>query len=335
MVTSQGSRPALTTMLLLALLIVGVFLVSMNLGSIRLSPAEVFATLIGAGTKKQALILFNFRLPRIVLALLAGMGLAVSGAIMQGISRNGLADPGILGINAGAGLTVVALILFYPSPQAAEPMLLPLAALVGSMLAAMLIYTLAWKRGITTRRLLLVGIACGAGIGAVSSMLMLRMQFFTVMLAQIYLVGSVYGANWRFVLALLPWMVVLIPLAIYKARMLNTLNLGDPVAIGLGARVERERLLLLGTAAALAGACVAVAGGIGFLGLLGPHLGRRLVGPNHKVLIPTSALIGALLLLAADTVARNILAPTELPVGIVVSAIGAPYFLYLLTKTKA
>lgn len=318
----------------LALLVIAVFLISMNLGTIRLTPADVFTTLLGGGSQKQELILFNFRLPRIVLAVLAGMGLAVSGAIMQGVSRNGLADPGILGINAGAGLTVVALILFYPNPQAAEPLLLPLAAMVGALLTAMLIYTLAWKQGITTRRLLLVGIAVGAGISAVMAVLMLRMQFFTLMLARIYLTGSVWGANWRFVLALLPWVAILLPFAIYKSRIINALNLGDPVAIGLGTRVERERVVLLGTAAGLAGACVAVAGGIGFLGLLGPHLARRLVGPNHQALIPTAALSGGLLLLVADTVARNLLTSSELPVGIVVSAVGAPYFLFLLIRTK-
>jgi iron complex transport system permease protein len=322
-------------LVVLALLITASFAVSMNLGMIRLSPMEVARTLFGFGTNQQELILFQFRLPRIVIAVLVGMGLAVSGAIMQGVSRNGLADPGILGINAGAGLGAVIVVVYTASnPNNVNAYYLPFAALLGAFAAASLIYTLAWKHGVTPKRLLLVGIAVGAGISAVMTLFMIRMKFYTLMLANIWLAGSLWGSNWSFVLALLPWAVILIPYAVYKARYINVLHLGDSVAAGLGTSVERERVKLLAVAVALAAACVAVGGGIGFLGLLAPHIARKLVGPNHQWMIPTSALAGALLLLAAEIVGRNVIAPNEIPVGVVVSGIGAPYFLYLLIKTR-
>jgi iron complex transport system permease protein len=322
--------------IILGLLIFVAFLISMNLGMIRLSPKEVMSTLFGLGTQKQELILYSFRLPRIVIAILAGMGLAVSGAIMQGVSKNALADPGILGINAGAGLAAVIVIMYTASnPQNVDVYLLPFAALAGAMLTATLIYVLAWRKGATSsHRLLLVGIAVGAGISAVMTLLIVKMKFYTIMLASIWLSGSLWGTNWDFVKALLPWIVILIPLTIYKSRYLNVLNLGDHTAMGLGTSVEKERIKLLVMAVALAASCVAVGGGIGFLGLVGPHIARKLVGPNHKWLIPVSALVGGLFLVVADMVGRNVLAPAEIPVGIVVSGIGAPYFLYLLIKSR-
>jgi iron complex transport system permease protein len=338
-VQTVGKKPnsmrPIFIMVLLFFMIIAAFLVSMNLGMIQLAPVDVLKTLLGDGTEKQKLILYDFRLPRIVIAVLVGMGLAVSGAIMQGISRNGLADPGILGINAGAGLAVVAVIYFTSgNPQSVNAAVLPFAALLGALLAAVLVYVFAWKKGITPKRLLLVGIAVGSGISAIMSLFMLKMRFYTHMLATIWLSGSLWGTNWQFVLAFLPWILILLPFAIYKARYLNVLNLGDAVATGLGAAVERQRIILIVTAVALAGSCVAVGGGIGFLGLLGPHIARKLVGPNHKMMIPTAALAGGLLLLIADTIGKNVLAPYEIPVGIVVSGIGAPYFLYLLIKSK-
>ncbi len=331
--------PPGSVMLLLGGFILASFFLSMNLGMFPMSPGEVVKTLFSEGTRQQELVLFQFRLPRIILALMVGAGLVVSGAILQGLSRNGLADPGVLGINAGAGLAVVAYIVINPKISnlnvgETTAWILPLFALAGSFLAALLIYVFAWKKGVTPTRLLLVGIAVGAGIGAVMTILTYRMQFFTLMMITIWQSGSIWGANWDFVLALLPWLVTLIPLAIYRSRFLNVLSLGDHVATGLGVAVEKTRLAMLATSAALAASCVALGGAIGFVGLVGPHLARRTVGPNHRVLVPASALFGGLLVLVADMIVRNIVAPVELPVGIVVSGLGAPYFLYLLTKAK-
>lgn len=330
-------RPPLV-MALLGALIVGACLLSLNLGFIKIGPLEVLRTLLGGGTEQQELVLFQFRLPRIVLALFVGGALALSGAILQGVSQNGLADPGILGINAGAGVAVIALLytssVGTSSVGAAPAFLLPVAAFLGAAGAAVLIYLLAYKNGsVTPARLLLVGIAVNAGLGAAMLVLSLRLDEQLYTYAVTWLEGTIAGVSWRQVVALLPWTLVLAPLAFAKARTLNVLSLGDHVATGLGAGVERQRLGLIGIAVALAGSAVSVAGGIGFIGLVAPHLARRLVGPNHRVMLPTAMLSGTLLLVVADILARNLLAPVELPVGIVVAAIGAPYFLYLLAKS--
>ncbi|WP_113928776.1 iron ABC transporter permease [Bacillus sp. P14.5] len=329
-------------MLIITIGIIFMFLISLNSGAIRISPPDVLKTLAGMGTEKQELVLFDFRMPRMVIAILIGAGLAVSGAILQGVSRNGLADPGILGINAGAGLAVVIFIYFsqgsamssYDLPQQFTIFAMPFSAFAGAALAAFLIYVIAWKNGVTPIRLILVGIGVGAGFGAALLIFQLKMNPRDFMSAAIWLAGSIWGTNWKFVLSVLPWIMILIPYAMLKARYLDVLALGDRLAVGLGTKVERERRILLAVAVGLAGACVSVGGGIGFLGLVAPHLARRLVGSKHGVLIPASALMGALILLMADFIGRSLLAPSEIPVGLVVSALGAPYFIYLLMKTR-
>jgi len=340
MVTSLERRKrtrGTLVLIVLAALIIGVFMLSMATGYSKLTPMELLRTLFGMGTEKQSLILMQFRLPRIVISVLIGAGLAISGCVMQGISRNALADPGILGINAGAGLMVMLFISFFPSKGAAPVFLLPVLALIGAGATAALIYALAYKRheGISPTRLLLTGIAVAAGISAAMIVLTLRLSPENYQFVATWLAGSIWGTSWKFVLALLPWIVVLIPFVIYKARAMNVLSLGEQTATGLGAPVERERLMLIAAAVGLAGACVAVSGGIGFVGLIGPHLARRLVGPKHQILLPTAALAGALLVLTADMIGRVILQPSEIPTGIVVAVIGAPYFLYLLARSKA
>lgn len=321
---------------LLFLLIVIAFMISMNTGFIRLSPFEVIQTLFGYGNEKQHLILFEFRLPRIIISVLVGMGLAVSGCVLQGISRNSLADPGILGINAGAGLTVILFISFFPSTTDAPVFLLPVLAFLGAGITATIIYTLAYKRneGISPMRLILTGVAVAAGISSAMIVLTLRLSPENYHFVATWLAGSIWGSNWMYVLSLLPWIIVLIPFVFSKARVLNVLNLGDLAATGLGASIEKERRILLASAVGLAGASVSISGGIGFVGLIGPHLARQLVGSRHQYLIPASALTGGLLVLIADTIGRWILQPSEIPAGIIVAVIGAPYFLYLLSKLK-
>ncbi|MED1946794.1 MULTISPECIES: iron ABC transporter permease [Brevibacillus] len=328
---------AFAVMTILAILIFVAFIISMNTGYIRLSPSDLLMTLIGSGTDKQSLILFEFRLPRIVISLLIGAGLAVSGCIIQGISRNALAEPGILGINAGAGLMVMLFISFYPSTSAAPVFLLPVLALLGASVTAALIFALSYKRhkGLSPTRIVLTGIAVAAGMSAAMIVLTLKLSPDKYQFVATWLAGSIWGTNWKFVLSLLPWLAILIPYVFYKARVMNVLNLGEELAKGLGAPVAKEQLKLLAAAVGLAASCVAVSGGIGFVGLIGPHLARRLVGPKHEMLLPTSALTGALLVIVADTIGRWIMQPSEIPTGIVVAVIGAPYFLYLLARSKA
>ncbi|MGE7822622.1 FecCD family ABC transporter permease [Paenibacillus sp. NPDC093718] len=333
----KDKKRKIITLSVLVALIVLVFLISMNTGVIRLSPLEVIKTLFGSGTDKQELVLFEFRLPRIVISLLIGAGLAISGCVMQGISRNELADPGILGINAGAGLMVMLFISFFPSTTAAPVYLLPVLALIGASLTAALICVLAYKKnqGFKPTGLLLTGIAVAAGISAAMIVLTLRLSPEKYQFVATWLAGSIWGSSWKFVLALLPWIFVLLPFVMYKAQVMNVLNLGESMATGLGASVTREQLKLLAAAVGLAASCVAVSGGIGFVGLIAPHLSRRLVGAKHQMLLPVTALVGALLVITADTLGRWIIQPSEIPTGIVVAVIGAPYFLYLLSRSRA
>ncbi|MFG1731762.1 FecCD family ABC transporter permease [Paenibacillus sp. 843] len=333
----KGRKRRFMTLFVLVALIILVFLISMNTGVIRLSPFEVIKTLFGSGTDKQELVLFEFRLPRIVISILIGAGLAISGCVMQGISRNELADPGILGINAGAGLMVMLFISFFPSTTAAPVYLLPVLALIGASLTAALICVLAYKKnqGFKPTGLLLTGIAVAAGISAAMIVLTLRLSPEKYQFVATWLAGSIWGSSWRFVLSLLPWILVLLPFVMYKAQVMNVLNLGESMATGLGASVTREQLKLLAAAVGLAASCVAVSGGIGFVGLIAPHLSRRLVGGKHQMLLPVTALVGALLVITADTLGRWIIQPSEIPTGIVVAVIGAPYFLYLLSRSRA
>jgi iron complex transport system permease protein len=327
-----------SVIVLLITLILVMFFISLNMGVIQISPGDVIKTLLNNGTARQELILFDFRLPGIVLALLIGAGLAVSGVILQGITQNELADPGILGINTGAGLAVVLFLYFFKDSLVAGSSLsifiMPVAALIGAIVAALLIYALAWKRGVNPIRLVLVGIGVNAGFSAFLTIFQLKMDPQDFRQATVWLTGDIWNASWSFVFALLPWILILIPIALHKAHSLNVLNLGDDVASGLGIAVERERRFLLFVAVALAGASVAAGGGIAFLGLVIPHIARKIMGPLHHYIIPVSALLGALLLMVSDTVGKNLLAPTEIPVGIIVSILSAPYFVYLLMKAK-
>lgn len=332
----QRARRAYIVQLIFAVLIVAVFILSMNIGVMRLAPEDVIKTLFGLGTEKQELILFQFRLPRIVISVLIGMGMAVAGCIFQGISRNPLADSGVLGINAGAGLAVTLFISFYPSIANAPVYLMPVLALFGAAGTATLIYLLSYKKnyGLLPIRMILVGIAVASGINAAMIILQLRLKPENFQLLQIWLVGSIWGSSWKHVIALLPWLLILLPYIFMKSRALNVLNLGDQTASGLGISLERSRLGLLAAAVGLTGACVAVGGGISFVGLIAPHLARRLVGPRHEYLLPASALAGGLLIIVGDTLARWVLQPSEIPTGIVVAIVGAPYFLYLLMKSR-
>jgi len=322
--------------MILLLAILAVFLVSLNMGTMKIPLAEVIKAFNGTGSEQNYTVLMHFRLPRMVIAILIGAGIAVSGAILQSVSRNALADPGILGINSGAGLAVVLYIFYFQGSSFNSGIwsvyILPVAALFGAFLAAFLIYSLAWKQGVTPIRLVLVGIGINAAFGALIIVFQLMMDPNNFMQATIWLSGSIWGASWEYVVAILPWILLLIPWAVYKSQHLNVLNLGDHAATGLGITVERERRTLLFISVALAGACVAVGGGIAFLGLVAPHLARKLVGPRHHGMLPVSALLGSLVLLVADMIGKNLMAPSEIPVGLVVSCLGAPYFIYLLIK---
>ncbi|WP_398440858.1 FecCD family ABC transporter permease [Sedimentibacter sp.] len=318
------------------ILLILFFIISMNTGYTKLTPFDTLRTLFGGGTDKENLILFDFRLPRIVISVLVGAGLALSGCIIQGISGNGLADPGLLGINAGAGMMVILYVLFFGAKSFLSTFTLPFLALIGAGVTAIVIYIMALKKGegIAPMRLILTGVAVQAGISALTTVLVIKLDETQFDFVAAWQAGSIWGSNWKFVIALLPWLLILIPYVMMKSRILDVLTLGDEIAYGLGASVEGERRKLLGAAVALAASCVAVSGSISFVGLISPHLARKLVGPRHTVLLPACAMVGAVLVSAADTIARVIVQPSEIPTGIMVAIIGAPYFLYLLARSK-
>lgn len=317
-------------------LLCAIFLISMNTGYSRLSAADTLRTLFGGGNAKENLILFEFRLPRIVISMLAGTGLAISGCIIQGVSGNALAEPGLLGINAGAGLTIILYTLFLATDAFLSVVMLPFMALIGASGAALLIYILSYsKKEISSTRLILTGLAVQAGLTSLTTILVIKLDERQYNFVQTWQAGSIWGSNWNFVLALLPWILILIPYAMQKAGVLDAFLLGDETAISLGVDVRREKRKMLFTAVALAASSVAVSGSIGFVGLLAPHLSRKLIGTKHAFLLPACGLSGALLVTIADTIARTIMQPEEIPAGIVVAVIGAPYFLYLMITEKS
>lgn len=319
------------------ILILFTILISLQLGSFSIKPLEVVQTFLGQGTRKQEIVLFSMRLPRIVMAILVGTALAVSGAILQSITKNDLADPGIMGISSGAALAVVMYIYFmngnvYDGVSNLTIWTMPVVAFFGSILGAVLIYLFAWKKGINPTRLILIGIGINSAFQALMIIFQLRFTTQEFNRVMVWISGSIWGTSWIYVITILPWIIVFLFFAIYKTRFLDVFLLGDHLSIGLGVQVEKARRILILFAVALAGVATSVAGTISFLGLISPHIARKLVGPKHKLLLPVSALVGTLLLLISDTIARNIVAPAEIPVGIVVSIIGVPYFLYLMVK---
>lgn len=323
----------LSVLVILAVAILVVTVLSVGYGEYPISSIAVIKTLLGRSTNNPDynFVIYTLRLPRVIIAFLVGLGLAIAGTILQGLTRNPLAAPEVIGVEAGAGLAAVMVIVLFPSIPI---FFLPIAAFTGALIAALLVYGLSWNGSSSPIRLILVGVGVGAIASAFTSLMITFGNIYDVSQALVWLSGSVYGRSWEHIQALLPWLIVFIPLSLLGARELNTLSLGDDVARGLGSSVEWQRGRLLITSVALAGASVATAGTIGFVGLMAPHLARQLVGTSHEGLMPTAALVGGLIVTLADVVGRSLFAPIELPCGVITAAVGAPYFLYLLYRNR-
>lgn len=314
-------------------LLIGAAFLSLNCGYARLSYGQVFDSLLHPASADASVILLQIRLPRILLAVLCGMGLALSGCVLQAVTENPLADPGVLGINAGAGFAVMLFLTLFPALHIQTMLYQPLFAMAGGLLTAALLMGFAKRNGrLRPSYLLLGGIGISAGFSALMLMMASDMENSSYQLVARWLAGNIWGTGWYQVQALLPYLLVLIPLLLTRARALDLLLLGEESAAALGVSVERERRAALIAAVALAAACVSVSGGIGFVGLVAPHMARRFVGGRHRALLPAAMLMGALLLLLADTLGRTLFQPVEIPVGIVVSVLAAPYFLWLLGR---
>lgn len=336
---STASRGWAVSAVILIVLAVGAYL-SLTSGMFDLTVVEIVKTLLRIDpVKEHDLVIFDFRLPRIVLSALVGAALGMAGTVIQGVTRNGLADPGILGINAGSGMAVVLFMLFFQGSMQikgwAAVMMMPMFGLFGGFMAVVLIYLFSQENGrLDPQRLILVGIAISSGFGAATLYISLKMNPNDFEMATVWLAGSIYNANWKFVVTMLPWLIILPPILLWKSRSLDLIQLGEDSAISLGVKVERDKRILLVCSIGLVAASVAVSGSIGFVGLIAPHMARRLVGLSHSSILPVSGLIGAAMVVWGDTIGKTIFAPAELAAGIVISIIGVPYFVFLLLKIK-
>lgn len=316
-----------TVWLLLAVLLIVLSLTAINVGSAGYSVKQILTALFSSEKSTVKTVVVNLRLPRLILALLIGASLSSSGAILQSVMRNPLADPGTIGVSAGAGTAATTILLLFPQLTGS----VPLFAFGGAALACFLIYTMAWKGGVDPTRIILSGVAINSVLGAYNALLqMLHSDSLEGVLA--FMNGSLSGRSWAQVKVLLIYAGIGLLLSFLCIKSANTLQLGDEMAKSLGVNVSVTRVLLSAVSAFLAAATVSVAGMIGFVGLVVPHISRILVGSDYKQMLPTSMLMGAVVLLAADTLGRTVVPGMEIPVGIVMSVIGGPFFLYLLRK---
>ncbi len=319
------------------MILVLIFLFSAGMGEQFINPWKTLNILFGNGVDFEQMIVQSFRMPRIIVSILVGISLAVAGTMLQAILRNPLASPDVTGITGGASVSVVLFLAFFSNESNALTVSIhwmPLSAFIGAAVMAFLLYRLAWKDGLSPFRLVLIGIGLWALTKALTNLFMILGPIYRASQANIWITGSVYGANWSNVRILLPVTIVLIIFAFIMTRHLNIQELGEDIALGVGTKIERLRLGLLLLSAALIGSAVAFAGGIGFVGLMAPHIARKLVGSSFGPLLPLSALIGAILVLIADTIGRTFFLPIEVPAGVFTAAIGAPYFIYLLYKQR-
>lgn len=340
---SSRARLAIGALLLLYLL---VCLASLGAGASDMTLRDVLRALINLGSDeavsaRDRIILFDIRLPRIVLGSLIGASLAVSGAVMQGLFRNPLADPGIVGVASGAGLAAIVVIVLGGT-AALGPVVgllgifaLPLAAFFGGLIATLLLFRVATRAGRTSiATMLLAGIALGAMAGAFSGVLIYIADDQQLRDLTFWGLGSLAGATWSKVFSAGSVIVAALCAAPFLARGLDAMVLGEATANHLGIRVQHVKNAAIVAVAAATGASVAVAGSIGFVGIVVPHLLRLTIGPEHRYLLPAAALLGACLLLLADVISRLVVAPAELPIGIVTAAIGAPFFLWILLRQR-
>ena len=303
------------------------FVLSIRYGTYTLSFDEISQAF--HPDDKNYFTLMEYRLPRALLAIIIGSALAISGVLVQSVVRNPLASPDILGINNAAGLVAVTVLIFLPNLAFYW---LPIFAFIGGVLSFILLWMIC---GFNFRpiKMAIIGVALSALWAAISHYLMLTNPV-EINTAMLWLTGSLWGRSWAYVNVVLPWLLVLLPLPFIFCRDLDTLGLGENKAATLGVSVNKTQILVLVLAVALSTTAVAICGPIAFLGLVAPHLARKLVGGRHRTLLPAAMLIGTLLLQISDILARVIDPPTELPAGILTAIIGAPYFFYLLMRTK-
>ncbi len=315
---------------LTCVIIVAGLLVSLASGAVPISIPEVSDILFGEGTHTGRQIVLQSRLPRAIAAVLVGCNLAVAGTLLQAVTRNPLADPGLIGVTAGAALAATIVLAVLPGTAP----LLPAIAFIGALLAAIVVYIVSWRPGFgsSPMRMILAGVAVNAVLGAVIGLLMTAFAD-RIPSVMFWTSGSFNGRGWSHVQLIWPYTLAGLTLAFWLRPRLSVMELGDDAATTLGVPVERTRIVAFAAAALLAGSAASVAGLVGFVGLIIPHVMRLMLGGNHG-LIPLAAIAGGGLLVWSDIIARVTLAPAELPVGVVTGLIGGPYFVFLLYKAR-
>lgn len=309
---------------------------SLSFGETKFSIWTVIKTLFGEGSRTETLIISKFRLPRTLAAFLVGASLALAGSIVQTIVKNPLASPELLGISYG-GLFGALLFLTLFTDLTANSLTvsiayMPIFAFLGALLAAILVYVLAFKRGVTPYRLILVGIAISGAMQAMSNILIIRGPMIIKFEANSWLTGTVYGTGMTEVKIIAIWLVVFVMISLHFIRELNVHNLDDQMVISVGSRLEKKRFVLLLISTALAAGAVSIGGAIGFVGLIAPHLCRKIGSNSFGNMLPLTLLVGGTLVVLADFIGRTIFYPIEVPSGVFTALIGAPFFMYLLYK---
>lgn len=309
------------------ILLVAVLFISMIIGTANTSFSDLYNVFVGVQNTESYRILYHIRIPRVLAAMFAGINLAIAGCILQGVLKNPLADPGIIGVSAGAALAAMVVMIILPE----YTNMVPIVAFVGAMIATLILFALAWEDGIQPLKLILAGVAVSAFFAGGMTCLMV---FFSDKIQGTvnWMAGGFSGASWKHVTMILPYTIIGLVGVSISSKLLNALQLGDDVAKSLGTRVEATRFFLVTLAALLAASAVSVAGMLTFVGLIVPHMMRLVVGSDFNYLLPSSAIFGGILLIVADTVARTAFSPIEVPVGVFMSFIGAPFFLYLLKR---
>jgi iron complex transport system permease protein len=328
-----------TVAILSILLLLAAVLLYLGWGSYKILPADILQTLLGNGTKMQKAALLGIRMPRMLVGISVGIALSTAGALLQTITKNELAEPGIIGINAGAAVAAVIFISakttdYYSKLGTLSIYVLPFMAICGAGISTVIIYLLSGRNRIRPKRLLLIGLGVNAGLNAFITFFTFKGGVGDYNRVLVWISGSLWGSGASYAKIIVPLATIMFVIVLFNYKKLDVLNLSEEHAVSLGLNLNKERRKLLVYTVILAGGATAFAGNVGFIGLICPHMARKLVGPYHKSFLVISAFISVVIILFADAISRNLFSPIEIPVGITISILGVPYFIYLMMKEK-
>ena len=321
--------------LFLFILLLTIFIIGLHVGQYRISIGDVVNVIFGGGSLEARKVLLDIRLPRLALACLVGLGMGVSGVVMQNLLHNDLASPGTLGVSDGSALFVTLYITLIKTKND-SPLYLPLLALAGGIISAVLIFILSYRKNkvISPTRVIMTGVAMSAVYGAIGTFSMFILDQNQLEFLQRWQSGELWGTEWEYIIILFIWLIIFVGIIYYKSRTLNCINIGYDVARGLGVNVKKEFIVFSFCAVAISSGAVAFGGNFFFLGLIAPHIARKLVGEDLRVLLPASSFIAGMIVLVADMLVQGISFLANIPTGVIVSVVSVPYFIYLLLKVR-